>query len=331
MRNLRDMRQAARYVSTRAYLKQALPYIIGTWFFVDPTDGANGRSGQDPDAPLADVTTAYGKCTDARGDGICVFSRDDGTSASTTSYSTAVLDWAKHGITMIGISSGSPYAGRARIANNTSSLALAYLIDFQSANNRILNMHIANYGSGAGALGGTILSGNRNYFGNCHLVGGGHATPGIEILSSNLTLTGDENFFEDCIIGTDTYNKGDSAGGDLILNGNGARNYFKSCEFRNKRSAGTTAGAINILGSGAGITRTIIFDDCFFHSYRDGNVPAHATVIIGTAPNNGIIVFKNCLRMGYTDWGAVAMTTRCVNNLGQGHEAGGAMVAANPS
>lgn len=53
-------------------------------------------------------------------------------------------------------------------------------------------------------------------------------------------------------------------------------------------------------------------------------------VVIGTAPNNGLIVFKDCLHIGYTDWVGTD-TARVYNGSATQAEAGGIAIVANPS
>ena len=45
---------------------------------------------------------------------------------------------------------------------------------------------------------------------------------------------------------------------------------------------------------------------------------------------NGFIIFKDCLRHGFTDWGAVA-TARVFSGSATQAEAGGITIVANPS
>lgn len=304
----------------------SIPFIKGTTFFVDPANGSSLNDGQAPDTAFATLKTAYDACTSGAGDGIILISQGT-TTAGCTSYLTAALDWTKWGITVVGICAPTRFSQRARIS--TAAANLAYLIDVQGSNNSFYNISLYNGGTtGAGCV---KVSGDRNYFENVHFMGGmGMTTPTVNDYDLYLT-GGDENTFVNCVIGSDTFNKSDIAGAELFLGSGTMRNRFYGCEFISYRSAGTTAGMIKLVGSGDSITRTILFDNCFFHMYRDGNVTAEAAVVIGTAPNNGFLIFKDCLRHGFTDWGAVALTARVYSGSATQHEAGGLTIAANPS
>ena len=300
-------------------------YQIGTTYFVDPTSGDAGNDGKSPSTAFKHLSTAYDACTSGAGDSIYLISRGI-TTAGCTSYLTAALDWTKWGISVFGVAAPTRFGQRARIS--TAAANLAYLIDVQGSNNAFYNISL--YNGGTTGVGCVKVSGDRNYFENVHFMGGmGMTTPTIADYS--LSLSGaEENTFVNCVIGSDTFDKTDIAGTELMVASLSQRNRFIGCEFLSFRSAGTTAGLINLVG-GDSISRTMIFDNCSFHMYRDGNVTAEATIVIGTAPNNGFVIFKDCIRHGFTDWSAVAMTARVYSASKANAEAAGITIAANPS
>jgi hypothetical protein len=310
-------------------LYEMLPPIHGTWFFVDPTDGSSTKSGRTRDTAVASLVTAYGKCTTGRGDGIVLLARGI-TTAGCTSYLSEALDWAKWGITVVGICAPTRFAQRSRVANLSTATGLAYLIDVQGSNNAFYNMHVGNFGSAAGAVGGVKVTGDRNYFENVHMIGGGGHTATAN--DYDLSLHGNENTFLNCVFGSDTYDKGNNANCNLLLPGGGGngcmRNWFDHCMFLSYHSSGGTAGAIR-SGAGDSINRPLLFDNCTFIAYDDGAVLTETSIVIGTNPNNGYFLFKDCARIGYTDWGAVAAS--CYTSSPTAHEAGGILQAANPS
>ncbi len=305
-----------------AVKKQLGVLISGTEFYVDPADGAAGNDGLSPQTAFASISTAYDACTSGAGDIIYLISRGT-TTAGCTSYLTAAITWSKWGITVIGICAPTRFSQRARIS--TKAVNLANLITVSGSNNSFYNISL--YNGGTTGAGGMMVSGNRNYFENVHLMGGmGMSTP--TITDYNLYLSGgSENTFVNCVVGSDTFNKTDIAGAELFIGGGTMRNRFEDCEFLSYRSAGTTAGMINLVG-GNSITRTTIFKDCSFHMYRDGNVTAEANVIIGTDPNNGFIIFKDCMAHGFADWAAAA-TARVYVSAPATDEGGGITVVAD--
>jgi hypothetical protein len=302
-----------------------LPFIRGTWFFVDADTGASTNDGLTVDTAFASIETAYAACTSGAGDGIAVIAKGT-TTAETTSYLTAAITWSKWGITVFGVCAPTRFSQRARIS--TQEEDLANLITVSGHNNSFYNLSLYNGGTtGAGCIS---VTGQRNYFENVHMMGGmGMTTPTVNDYSL-LLKAGHENTFVNCVFGNDTFDKTDIAGAEIHFDDGAMRNRFYGCEVIDYRSAGTTAGSIKLIGAGDSITRTVLFDNCFFQMYRDGDVTAEVSVVIGTAPNNGMLVFKNCLRLGFTDWGAAA-SARVFSGSPTLAEAGGIAIVANPS
>ena len=298
-------------------------FQIGTKYFVDPTSGSASNDGKTPSTAFKHLETAYAACTSGAGDSIVLISRGI-TTAGCTSYLTAALDWTKWGITVTGYCAPTRFGQRARIS--TAAVNLAYLIDVQGSNNSFYN--ISFYNGGTTGIGGVKVSGDRNYFDNIHFVGGnGMTTPTTADYSLSLD-SGHENTFVNCIIGTDTFDKSDIAGTELMVSNGCMRNRFIGCEFLSYRTAGTTAGLINLVG-GNSITRTMIFDNCSFHMYRDGNVTAEVNVVIGTDPNNGFIIFKNCIAHGFEDWAPATTARVYVASGAVSAEGGGITIVAD--
>jgi len=308
-------------------LASGLPPIRGTWYFVDPYTGSASNDGSTPSTAFANISTAYTACTDGNGDGIAVLSGGT-TSANTTSYLSAAIAWTKSDITVFGVCAPTRFNKRSRIANLSTANALANLLAISGYNNSFYNLSF--YNGGTTGAGGVLLSGQRNYFYRTHFMGGmGMTVPTVNDYA--LQLSGSqENTFVDCVIGSDTFDKGDYAGAELLFASGCERDRFIGCELASFRSAGTTAGLIKLVGAGDAITRTVVFDKCFFQMYRDGNAPSEVGVVIGTMPNNGLIVFKDCLRVGFVDWATTA-TNRVYSGSATLHESGGLALAANPS
>jgi len=314
---------------------RSLPVILGDWYHVNPNTvrnsntnpypGDNSKDGLTKETPLANLKNAYDKCYSGRGDGIVLYSSGLNT-AGCTSYLGAALDWTKWGITVVGVCAPTVFGQRARIS--TKEEDLAYLIDVQGSNNAFYNISMFN--GGTTGAGGLKVSGQRNYFGRMNIMGGmGMSTPTINDYS--LLLDGaDENTFEKCIIGNDTFDKDDIAGAELIVQNGCMRNHFNDCEFLSYRTAGTTAGMIKTVNTNC-ITRELVFKDCLFNMYRDGAVPAEVSVWIGTVPNNGFVIFRgDCVKLGFTDFSA-AGTARSIVTMPTSVNATSGGVLDNPS
>lgn len=280
----------------------SLPPIRGTWYFVDPKDGLAANDGLSPGSAKANITEAYALCTDGAGDGIVLFSAGT-TSADTTSYLSAVLAWAKSGITVYGVASGSRVFGRARISNTSTVVNLANLITVSGSNNRFENVSFFNSGSNVAAVGCVKVSGHRNAFINCHMVGAGHATPAAAVTANDLTIDGgQDNSFERCVFGTDTIIRA-AANGNIVFDGTAWRNNFYDCDVI-CYSATAGKGAIKSADADA-FSGFQIFARCRFMAWKDNGLGALTSAFIGTKPTSGQILMDSCSLVGWAAWDSV--------------------------
>ena len=304
-----------------------IPPIIGTYYHVCPGSatiintegkqivGSSGNSGLTPEEPLDSIVTAYGKCVSGAGDGIIVWGYGTST-AMNTSYLSSVLAWSKSFITMVGVTPPIATSQRARIANASGSTTLANLITVSGNDNSFINLQIGNWGSGAAALGGVIVSGVRNYFGNVHFIGAGNTTPAQLTGSYSLNLQGaDECKFVDCTFGVDTVDADGSqaATGTIKFTSGCQTNEFVNCKILTYYSyASAICGAVHHVGAGDSITRSQLFKNCTFINYKTGlpTTTPPLSLVVGTAPNNGVILLDNCTMLGYAAYDGTAANDR---------------------
>ena len=95
-----------------------LPYIRGSWFFVDPLAGLNANDGGTVESAFADLQTAYAAVTSGAGDGICILSGGTSNTAGTTSYQLQPIAWSADGVTVVGVAATGAF-GWARVASKT--------------------------------------------------------------------------------------------------------------------------------------------------------------------------------------------------------------------
>jgi hypothetical protein len=308
-----------RYLSSSTLpIVAALPPIRGRWFFVDGTDGSDTNDGLSPENPLKTLyatttstgdTGAYAKCTTSVGDGICILSSAT-ASASQSITVSAPFSWSKCGITVYGVSSGSGYSSRARITNVSALITAAYLINVTGDNNRFENVAFFNSGTDALALGGVIVTGLRNVFKNCHIVGGSCTTATANEYSLQIAAGAQENDFIDCVIGTDAIARGNNANCELYLNGDQYtyRNRFIRCQFI---AYGTAAGAHVAIKSGNSLpwNLSMVFNDCDFICSIINKGADAASVFGGTAASGKIFMDTGCTMMGYAAWDTTSANT----------------------
>ena len=121
------------FPQSQAMFKQmgmGLPFIRGTWFFVDPVAGSDSNDGLSVDTAFANIKAAYAACTSNVGDGIAVLSSDADTVANTTSYLKERLTWAKNSITVFGVCAPTRQFQRARIESKVVTTGAQTTLSF---------------------------------------------------------------------------------------------------------------------------------------------------------------------------------------------------------
>lgn len=280
-----------------------LPFIRGTWFFVDPLSGSSTNDGLTVATAMDNISTAYTACTDGAGDGIAILSRDV-AGTTTSSKLAAAITWSKCGITVFGVAARSGYNSRARITNGDALLDAPVLITVSGENNHFENIYLIQAGTDNAAIGCLKVSGNRNSFYNCHFSQNG-LTRTPQATDYDLTLMSSECTFERCFFGNNNTIRSGAAAGNIIL-GNSTtqigQNYFRDC-YVLSYSATSTHGAIKIANA-ATLGGFVVFDRCKFLNWNSGAQTALATIIIGATPNNLGLLLDRCASVGYSAVGA---------------------------
>ena len=303
-----DVRAAADYLSSGDYLKSVLPYISGSWYFVDGDDGSDSnRTGKEPDRPLATLNSAYAKCISGRGDGIAIISRSVAAGSKSVSLDTAIT-WAKYGITVFGVNAGNGYFGRSRIVSD-STADLASMITVSGQNNRFMNLHLNNEGDANTCLRCVIVTGNRNRFDNCHLIGGSHATPGAVANCSSLDLRSSECVFNGCYFGTNSTTHTPATGVSAPITFSTTQqgqNFFNDCTVLSK-SASNSAGGINLQGATV-MNGWTVFKNCIFMNFSPtgGGVTSLTKVVVGDGQTDTGVLLHQCSEVGWAAWSTLA-------------------------
>jgi len=188
-------------------------------------------------------------------------------------------------------------AGSTTIVNYMSTV-----MNVTGDNNAFYNMSIGNYGASDADLGAVQVTGERNYFGNVHMLGAVSAVPAGETGAYNLKLNGAaECTFEGCTFGTYTV-LSDGVNAGLVYDGNCLRNVFKDCDFI---SYSETAGHGAISSTDAASFQNVeTFTGCKFINWKPGGVGALTVAVIGTAATNGHLLMHDCILLGWANWGA---------------------------
>jgi hypothetical protein len=224
--------------------------------FFDPTNGSDGNDGSEPSMAVKSIETAYALATDNNNDTILMIA------GATASNPTAAIAWAKSYTHLVGLSAPLPGLGqRCRIVG-TAALDLAQVITISGNGCVFMNLQFFNGSDANAAKGAVVVSGSRNYFKNVFFAGMGHATCAGHASAYSLTVSGAENYFEDCTIGLDTILRS-AANSELIISAE--RNRFVHCELR---SYCETAGKFLVkIDNSTADLRDTIFEDCLFFNY----------------------------------------------------------------
>jgi hypothetical protein len=330
--DIKNVANAYKSANLSSFESLQLPFIRGTWYYVDGDDGADTRSGKTPALAVKTISTAYGKCVTGRGDGIVLLSRTiSGTSYSVTE--TARLTWAKYGITVFGVAAPNGYFGRARWTHTSAADSLASLMLLTGQNNMFYNINFYNSPDNDGdpvsataVVSAVQLAGARNAFINCHFYCAPQSANAYKT-DVELRASSDETTFDRCFFGSSSFDAGNNAACWVYYNGAAAQHFFRNCTFLQQVSAGTAFGGLE-SGGATYLNGIDIYEDCTFSVWRANTKGAIcASLFIGTNFNTGEIGLRDCLTIGFTALDAVAGNDVIWTNQPAGNAAGGIGVA----
>jgi len=212
---------------------EVFPITWGDSWHVDPANGNDNNSGEVKDEAFATVAQAAESATDNNHDRIFFYG-----------YNTAddldeAFDWDLNHTHLIGVNSGISLGARSRITQAAGTEDISPLFTVSGNGNSFHNIQWFNGIDDDGSLINVSVTGQRNEFFRCFFAGIGHDTQGAEADARALVLNGgDENWFEECVIGIDTIGRAE-ASSELEVTGNATRNWFIDCEFRAWSTAAT--------------------------------------------------------------------------------------------
>jgi len=279
-----------------------LPYCNGRKIFLDPNHGSDGNTGLSPKKAKASLAAAYALCREsetAHGWNDTVYFMQGNHS----NVLTEPMDWAKSHTHLIGIGGMQINNSRCRISYSNVVRENAM---FTVSGNGCIFTNIywqddSNASTTSTAPGALLVTGDRNYFGRCHIAGMMHST--LDVASAYaLRLNGcTEMMFEDCHIGNDTIDKG-SAANSTILWSDGSKVYFKGGVIYARIESATNHYLVKITADGqeanGGALAHNIFENVSF-IYTSTNQAYTPTGYFSIAAQAGatknLILLKNCV------------------------------------
>ena len=282
----------------------------GTIIWCNPS--ATGVSPQDcsQSAPYTDLVTALAAAEGGKNDVIMLVG--NGASSGSARLSTG-LDWNKDAVHLIGVCSPVAVSQRARIAPTSGATAFTPFFTVSADGCIFRNIQwYHGFTTGTTAQINVVVTGERNYFGSCHIAGMADQESADDAGSRSLKIGGSgagENVFDGCTIGVDTVTRG-AANASVEFTGATPRNLFRGCIFPFMTDA---ASPLGLIGSAAScMDRWNLFEDCvFFNAVGSGTTTMTALATFPASPG-GVVVLNNCVRFDITDWGTNANSLAAV-------------------
>jgi len=288
-----DVVQAAAFIGSD-FLTQ------GKTFFVKPRTGQDGSGGLSPRRGVKTLLKVLTDKVTADQNDVVRFMAEGGSTdpSDTSDLLSATLDWNKNLVHLAGVSTGSPMGSRARIGFASDYVGVGNLFTVSGRScmfkDLLFNVDVAS----ANPVGCVNVTGARNAFYRCQFAGMCHSlldTTG----NYSLRVSGYENYFKDCVIGTDTITKGGGDNCELLLAG-GGRNIFEDCLIVTLAEANTHQFVKRTAGD-----RFTLFKNCTFINVGTASAGvAMLEAIDVVSASGGNIVLRNCSLVGAAQWEA---------------------------
>lgn len=264
----------------------------GTAFYVWGPYGDDDASGLSPGHALATVKAAFDKTTPEKHDVVYLIASD------TADAPTTAITWDHDHTHLIGLGADFPGIGqRSRISGTAANaIGLGGVLVVSARGCIIKNIQVSN--GTAAASGGTLVSGPYNYFENVYFNGMNDASSADKATSFCLSITGAENYFRNCTVGSvQTI----CASTNSVLHIANGANTFEGCRIQHYSH---TAGnfLVQLVAGTAGMS-LILFKDCVFYS-QSVNWAASSTDVFNVAQTGShYVLLKDCAVIGGTGAG----------------------------
>jgi len=238
----------------------------GNVWWVRPISGNDNNDGKSPATAFKTCGAALNAAVGGQND-IVLLCAEGNSAASTTDYQTALLNWNKDLVHLIGINAGPLYSQRSRIAFSSGYTGATDLFKLSANGCLIQGIEFFMGVASVNPTGCMTVTGQRNHLIRCHIAGMGNAANDISGAYS-LNLQGaEECLFEDCTIGQDTVQLGAGTSNSVLLFTSNSpantRNWFRGCRFMLDTSSATVC--LFARGGGVGnLDRETVFEDCLF-------------------------------------------------------------------
>lgn len=273
-------------------LSGSLPLVlgstgVGTYYFVDPTNGSDGNPGTSPDMALATIEEAYDLAVS--GDTIVL-------STNATHNLTAGLTVSKSRINFIGADFFGRQVQQGAKVQLGGALTDAFVIKVTGVRNSFNNIKFIQGSTAATALNVLQEGGEGSLYNNCSFVFG--VASNLDLTTASEVLAGsDSATYNNCVFGADTLLTS-AARTVFLIDQVTSSQEFKSniltrCKFIISSSE---AGAQFVsMAANGDVLFTNLFEDCTFMASVDSAGGVALTKAVSTA--NGTV--KGTLNFAY--------------------------------
>lgn len=268
----------------------SLLYLGGKLIWVDGYNGNDTNDGTKnrPVKTIDGTKGAYARARDGKHD-IIVIKSTGATAALSTVRLDAAYTQSKSNVHMVAQSPATPlFSPRARIAPTATTTAFANFFTLSGSGCYFHNIQFWHgFNTGTTSAIALTITGDRNHFNRCHIVGMGDAASGADAGSRCVKISdGDENFFENCVIGVDTVDRS-AANASVEFASGAARNVFKGCIFPIRATA--TSVLLVKVAAAAGSDRFQLFDECVVWNHGTSTIAGLCTL---AASMGGYLLFN---------------------------------------
>jgi len=284
---------------------------LSKMYLVDTVNGDDDNTGTNWQSPLKTLAEAEDRCVGDRHDTVLWIPGDTQDSVAAT------IAWDKDHTHLIGL--GAPFPGigqRCRIASTVAAPALT----ISGRGGIFKNFQVQN--SYAGASGGVLVSGSYNYFEGVYFNGMNNASSANKATSYCLSVTGAENYFKKCTIGSVQLAMSSTNAPLLISNG---ANTFEECRIQHYSE---TAGNFLVsLPAGTGGLSLVFFDRCVFFNQTVNWASGSDDVFNIAQTGSHYILLRDEVMIGATSWADVV--THVYHTTAAPATGGGIAIAVN--
>jgi hypothetical protein len=265
----------------------------GQVFFVDSELGLDGNDGKSASHAKKTFEEAYKLMTTNKNDIMVLIGRATGYALA------AVVDIQKSYCHFVGASPPLGIGQRVRITGS-STADLGIMFTVTGNGNSFHNIQFFNGSDAAQTTGAVYMTGDRNYFANCYIVGIASTDPAAAAGSYDLSLSGAAEFeFNNCTIGGETIARGAA---NFTMKMATSYGTFRNCKFRKWDE--TSSRPMIQYSSAGGTSWETYFIDSIFHNFSMDNANACTNVFdIVANPSSYWIILKDCFMVNCSGWG----------------------------